>query len=413
MVDRVLFQTDDALSEQNLAEQRARKNSTDYVERGLTLDPNWTTNTVNIAAGHAAIRADSRAYDLFSDARSGVSLPTTSGTTHLYLTFDPANQDDISYHLDTDDSPPLTPSLKIGELDGSAQTVVELNRAPTATFDDVTASTVTTGSVTTRGSRWVDPEGQVFSLTPELFDGYPGKGLIFQGPNGQRGDFIVLRDREEGVVGIGFQNAQTGEFTEALKMDGGLNPDSINSIGLENDMEDGILELETNQGGGIIMRTGDSQQNKRDRVVVPDGDDVIKPRFENLDGFDVRAAAGVNFDYNLQRTGEEGDISINFRDETGTAKFRLVYAENGVFRLVDTEGGGEVLRATGDGLLTLDSATKYSQQDLTSGSVTPGERGVVAAHDGTGSAAAGLYESDPDNQRWVGFGLASGNTIPY
>jgi hypothetical protein len=161
------------------------------------------------------------------------------------------------------------------------------------------------------------------------------------------------------------------------------------------------------------MRTGDSQQNKRDRVVVPDGDDVIKPRFENLDGFDVRAAAGVNFDYNLQRTGEEGDISINFRDETGTAKFRLVYAENGVFRLVDTEGGGEVLRATGDGLLTLDSATKYSQQDLTSGSVTPGERGVVAAHDGTGSAAAGLYESDPDNQRWVGFGLASGNTIPY
>ena len=55
MADRVLWQTDDALSEANLATVAARANQTDYVERGLKLVPDWEAGTLAIGAGYAVV----------------------------------------------------------------------------------------------------------------------------------------------------------------------------------------------------------------------------------------------------------------------------------------------------------------------------------------------------------------------
>jgi len=106
MSDKVLFQTDDALSEQNLAEQRARENSTDYVERGLSVTPDWTNSKIDVSSGHAVVMDGSKAYDAFPDARTDLGLADGSGMNYVFLVVDPSNQDDISVVINADGSAP-------------------------------------------------------------------------------------------------------------------------------------------------------------------------------------------------------------------------------------------------------------------------------------------------------------------
>jgi len=59
---------------------------------------------------------------------------------------------------------------------------------------------------------------------------------------------------------------------------------------------------------------------------------------------------------------------------------------------------------------------RATPQDLTADDApAPGEAGVQAAHDGTGTAAAaGTYTSDPANNQWVGADdTTTGTTIAY
>lgn len=72
------------------------------------------------------------------------------------------------------------------------------------------------------------------------------------------------------------------------------------------------------------------------------------------------------------------------------------------------ETGEKCFRVSSDG------TAEGFERDLTAdGAPAPSTFGVVAVHDGSSGHAAGRYESDPSNGRWVGLGVADGESIPY
>src|SRR6056297_1059356 len=137
MADKVLFQTDDALSETNLAARRARDNSTDYVERGLGVTPDWANGKFDVSAGHAVVKNGVKAYDVFADPRTGLSLADSSGTNYVFLVVDPSNRNDVTIVVNTDGSAPSNPSLLIQKLDASAKISSAVNRRPSASYDSI------------------------------------------------------------------------------------------------------------------------------------------------------------------------------------------------------------------------------------------------------------------------------------
>jgi len=140
----VVFQDGDDLSEQNLTQRAAKSNQTDYVERGLSITADWAAGTIDIGSGYAVIQDGQQAYDIFPDAETDVSLPNSSGSNYVYLTHDPVTDDDVSIHVDDDDTPPSsTPALKLAVVDTSAESVTPLNTAP-----DLVAETLSTADLT-------------------------------------------------------------------------------------------------------------------------------------------------------------------------------------------------------------------------------------------------------------------------
>ncbi|WP_276299521.1 right-handed parallel beta-helix repeat-containing protein [Halorussus lipolyticus] len=148
MADKVLFQTDDALSETNLAMWRARDNSTDYVERGLEVTPDWANATFDITAGHAVLKDGAKAYDVFADARSGLSLADSKGMNYVFLVMDSANQNAVQFVVNADKSQPSKPSLLVQTLDANAQSSSPVNRQPKAKFDSLGTGELKTDSQT-------------------------------------------------------------------------------------------------------------------------------------------------------------------------------------------------------------------------------------------------------------------------
>ncbi|MDS0258558.1 hypothetical protein NDI56_03920 [Haloarcula sp. S1CR25-12] len=139
MADRVLFQDTDDLSEQNLTEQRALSNLTDYVERGLGFSADYQANTLDIGSGHAIVRDGMQAYDVFPDARSGLGLASTTGLNYVYLAIQPGTDDDVRYEIESSQTPPSDPSLLVGTVDAGADTSTTSNRAPDGEFQEVSA----------------------------------------------------------------------------------------------------------------------------------------------------------------------------------------------------------------------------------------------------------------------------------
>lgn len=144
MADRVLWQDGDQLDEDNLAAVAAKSNQTDYVERGLDLDPDFGADTLDVSAGHAVIQDGDRAYDVFPDARSGLALPDSDGVNDVYATVDPDASNELEIAVIGDGSTPADPHLKIGEVDTAAGTSREQHRAPAVSAEELNRE------------RWVD-----------------------------------------------------------------------------------------------------------------------------------------------------------------------------------------------------------------------------------------------------------------
>ncbi|WP_434521279.1 hypothetical protein [Halorubrum sp. AS12] len=78
-------------------------------------------------------------------------------------------------------------------------------------------------------------------------------------------------------------------------------------------------------------------------------------------------------------------------------------------------GTGDAWVLAGSELGLEATVLRATPQDLTADDApAPGETGVQATHDGTGTPPAGTYTSDPANNQWVGADdTTSGTTIAY
>ncbi|SDG29451.1 hypothetical protein [Halorientalis regularis] len=193
MTGKVLFNGGDALSETNLAEVAAKHNQSDYVERGLSLSPSWSTNELQIGRGHAVIRDETLAYDIFPDEQSGsdaLLLPNSNGQNYVYLTFDPdaADPDEsITYEIRGNNTPPSTPSLLVATADTSTDDVIEQNRAPDAKFEALQTDEGNIGS-----HHYLDANLSASEIQEALDNAQPrtdelGIGIV----NGRNQEFIL------------------------------------------------------------------------------------------------------------------------------------------------------------------------------------------------------------------------------
>lgn len=108
------------------------------VANGLSLNPDYVNNEVDISEGTAVIMASDRAYIVSPIDRVGLDLDTGSGVNHIFLTTNLDADDDISIHIDTDDTPPSTPSVKLGTVDTEVNEATNLNRSSGGGGIDIT-----------------------------------------------------------------------------------------------------------------------------------------------------------------------------------------------------------------------------------------------------------------------------------
>ena len=156
----------DFLDAANLASMVHRPNSVDFVISGLELNPDYTDMKVYANAGRAIISDTSAyanksqetreygvAYSAILKARTtsfetnNDVLELVAGINHVHVAVDLEEGDSPYIYVDQDDSGPADPSFKIGTVDTDTETVEELGRDPTATFEEVTSDNVATDTI--------------------------------------------------------------------------------------------------------------------------------------------------------------------------------------------------------------------------------------------------------------------------
>ena len=143
-----------------------RPNAVNFVVAGLDLNPNYTDMKVYTGSGRAIIEDDTAyateseetrefgvAYSAILEARTSTYetnndvLELNTGINYVHVGIDLAEGDSPYIYVDQDDSGPADPSFKIGTVDTDTETVEELGRDPTATFEEVTSDNVATDTI--------------------------------------------------------------------------------------------------------------------------------------------------------------------------------------------------------------------------------------------------------------------------
>lgn len=138
------------------AHHRDSINDRDYVVSGLEPTVDWATGTLNISAGVAQIwQSEVETNDhsgdggptpkvlqgaLFTvDTDPSGDLGLTDGATnHVFLGVNQQQNNDYIWQVNTDNTAPPEPFLKLFTIDMNAESVDKLNRAPTGTFRELT-----------------------------------------------------------------------------------------------------------------------------------------------------------------------------------------------------------------------------------------------------------------------------------
>jgi hypothetical protein len=120
---------------------------TDYVKQGIGFTVDYTAPSVDISGGKAVVteasatatqeseeRDEGVAFVVELDARTGLSL-TDGAVNHVFIDLSLGSDDATSFHIDTDNTPPSQPYLKVGEIDTRNDTKSELNRKPSEEFE--------------------------------------------------------------------------------------------------------------------------------------------------------------------------------------------------------------------------------------------------------------------------------------
>jgi len=269
----------DTITEARETRSRARGNSSDYVERGLTVTLNGD-GTVDVGSGFAIVRDNDQAWEI-EDATgaTGVSLATMSGTNYIYLTFHPAASDpeaSAGYHVDTDQSPPSTPSLLIAEANESSSSVTERNRDPSLSADGVFLED---------SSGTFNPATMILTSEGDYYD-------LSGQTDTERGQ--TLQTAIDGVGEKSWVYAPPGIYIGPITV-------SNTNFGLFSHSDRGARIAGGVQGHGLIVDFGGSGDN-----------DGYQTWFENL-GFSTASGQGNPYD------------AIHMRGEGGVSKMHNVH----------------------------------------------------------------------------------------
>ena len=157
-----------------------RPNAVNFVVAGLDLNPNYTDMKVYTGSGRAIIEDDTAyatkseetrefgvAYSAILEARTSTYetnndvLELNTGINYVHVGIDLAEGDSPYIYVDQDDSGPADPSFKIGTVDTDTETVEELGRDPTATFEEIDSAqsvTISDDETVTYGRDHVHPD---------------------------------------------------------------------------------------------------------------------------------------------------------------------------------------------------------------------------------------------------------------
>jgi len=146
---------------------------TDYVVQGLNFTLNASTPSLDISKGKAVVTQsqatssqsaetrDGVAFVAEMDARTGISL-TDGDVNHVFLQVDLSSDDTINIVVNTTNSAPAQPYVKLGTVDTSTDTTTELNRGTPIEADTLRGNNGSSGQVLqTDGSNtsWEDLGG--------------------------------------------------------------------------------------------------------------------------------------------------------------------------------------------------------------------------------------------------------------
>jgi hypothetical protein len=143
MVDDILFESGEEITEADLRTLLGRAGISGYVESGIGIEGNvdYGNAVTDIGSGVIHVLHNDRDYTVEVDARADKPI-ATDGTNHVYAHVTETEQPDGSiqlgfeYVINTTATAPAGPSLKVAEIDMSAEEVTELARdAPVASKD--------------------------------------------------------------------------------------------------------------------------------------------------------------------------------------------------------------------------------------------------------------------------------------
>ncbi|WP_134672588.1 right-handed parallel beta-helix repeat-containing protein [Halorussus marinus] len=130
----------------NFAQAYDAIGKTDYA-KGLTFDVDYTVPEVTIDMEKAVVSDDSATATQSGESRTGVAYVqemdavtrslTDGATNYIYLNLDLATDNDASYHIDTDKTPPSAPYLFLGSVDTSADVYQLANELPSEEFESI------------------------------------------------------------------------------------------------------------------------------------------------------------------------------------------------------------------------------------------------------------------------------------
>jgi hypothetical protein len=147
MADHSFPQSGDPDDAANFAEHLGRTNITDYVEYGLALQNiDYAALTFDVSEGKCFLLGDTETaastgetrhrvdHVVHLDARAGLAL-TDGAVNHVFVDGNVGTNDSPTIVVNTTGAAPSDSSLKIGEIDTSADTATELNRDPSGDFE--------------------------------------------------------------------------------------------------------------------------------------------------------------------------------------------------------------------------------------------------------------------------------------
>jgi hypothetical protein len=153
---RVLFETDDTITEDALRDWLPPEGNKAYFSGGAAVTPNYSNNEVTVDAGVGHV-IDSDGLYTFEPDQTTLALADSNGDNYIYGRFDPGTDESAEWVITSTKGSPSDPKVLKAYVDANAQTETLENEAPDQRVDlldvrDTATDPSSNGEVTRNGS---------------------------------------------------------------------------------------------------------------------------------------------------------------------------------------------------------------------------------------------------------------------